>query len=257
MNTLPVLFVGHGSPMMALEDTKITQELQKLGQQLRKNYPTPKAILSISAHWFTRGTFIQKANPPKQIYDMYGFPKELYDVTYPVAGYAPLTERVQELLGDAVSINDAWGIDHGTWTVLCHMFPEADIPVVQLSVDSTLTTKEQYELGKKLVALRKEGYLIIGSGNIVHNLRLVDWHNEHGTPITERFSTFIAKKVVNKDVEAIIHYEDHPDANYAAPTPDHFLPLVYCLGAADGNDATIFNDSYNMGTISMTSFMFK
>ncbi len=146
----------------------------------------PKAILAISAHWFTDQTYIQSAPTPKQIYDMYGFPKELYEVKYPVSGSAPLTESVRSLLGTEVTIDDTWGIDHGTWTVLVHMFPDDDIPVVQLSVNRHLDPQQSYELGQKLASLREQGYLIFGSGNVVHNLGRVEWDNPDGTEMTHQ-----------------------------------------------------------------------
>ena len=160
--------------MLALRDNELTRSLRQLGDQVIKEFGRPKAILMVSAHWFTRGTLIQSAREPRQVYDMYGFPEELYQVTYPVEGYADLTNRVLELLGDDVKVDDDWGIDHGTWTVLVHMFPDADIPVVQLSVDGLSDPEVHYQLGKRLASLRKEGYLIMASGNVVHNLRQVE-----------------------------------------------------------------------------------
>ena len=164
---MPVIFSGHGSPMIALEQNDITEGMKKIGKKVISEYGKPKAILAVSAHWYTRGTFTQSTKDPSQIYDMYGFPRELYQVKYPVHGDQALTDRIKGLLGNQVSIDDSWGIDHGTWTVLVHMFPKADIPVVQLSVDGTLTSEECFEIGKKLAPLREEGYLIFGSGNIV------------------------------------------------------------------------------------------
>ena len=167
---------------------------------------------------------------PRQIYDMYGFPNELYEVQYPVSGNRDLTMDVLNLLGDKVSINDTWGIDHGTWTVLVHMFPKADIPVVQLSVNRRLTEEECYNLGKELTPLREKGYLIFASGNVVHNLRAVEFDNPIGTPAADAFDEFIKEAVLARNDEAVIHYDTHKDADYAVPTKDHFLlcgtPLV-------------------------------
>lgn len=257
MKRMPTLFVGHGSPMMALEHTEITNTFKTIGQKIIKEYGTPKAILAISAHWYADGTYIQSEENPKQIYDMYGFPQELYEVVYPAKGDSNLTEKVQLLLGNSVSINDTWGIDHGMWTVLVHMFPDASIPVVQLSINKYLSPKEMYQLGTKLQILRNEGYLIMGSGNIVHNLRLLEWDNLSGTSATIEFDQYISKAVLENDVDTVVNYTTHPHASYAAPTPDHYLPLIYIMGASEGAKPTVFNQSYNSGSLSMTGFIFQ
>ena len=257
MKRMPTVFVGHGSPMMALEHTEITNTFKTIGQKIIKEYGTPKAILAISAHWYTDGTYIQSAENPKQIYDMYGFPQELYEVVYPAKGDSNLTEKVQLLLGNSVSINDTWGIDHGMWTVLVHMFPDASIPVVQLSINKYLSPKEMYQLGTKLQILRNEGYLIMGSGNIVHNLRLLEWDNPAGTAATIEFDQYISKAVLENDVDTVVNYTTHPHASYAVPTPDHYLPLIYIMGASEGAKPTVFNQSYNSGSLSMTGFIFQ
>ncbi|MEE8808418.1 MAG: 4,5-DOPA dioxygenase extradiol [Lactimicrobium sp.] len=254
---MPVIFSGHGSPMVALEHNQITREMENAGETILNNYGKPKAILAISAHWYTNGTFIQSAETPKQVYDMYGFPPELYEVKYPVKGNADLTNEVLTLLGRDVSINDTWGIDHGTWTVLVHMFPKADIPVVQLSVNGNLKPEECFAIGQKLSALRKQGYLIFGSGNVVHNLMRVEWDNEGGTPMAYRFNDAIRNAVINHDNDTVIQYDKLPDAAYAVPTPDHYLPLLYCLGAAGQDDVTVFNDVCNLGSMAMTGFLFE
>lgn len=253
----PVIFSGHGSPMIALEHNAITAGMEAVGREVLKKYGKPKAILAISAHWYTHGTYIQSAEIPNQIYDMYGFPQELYQVKYPVHGDLTLTERIQELLGNQVSIDNSWGIDHGTWSVLVHMFPKADIPVVQLSVDSTLTSEEIYEMGTKLASLRDEGYLIFGSGNVVHNLRRVEWDNPDGTPMTHAFNNYIIEAVKTGANDRILHYTEGPDAAYAVPTPDHYLPLIYCLGAAAGDKAELFNNVCNLGSMAMTGFVWS
>lgn len=251
---MPVVFSGHGSPMVAIEDNEITHGMNKVGQDIISAFGKPKAILAVSGHWFANGTYVQSAENPRQIYDMYGFPKELYEVKYPVKGDAELTAAVQKCLGDAVTVNDSWGIDHGTWTVLVHMFPDADIPVVQLSVNRNLSAKKSFELGEKLKGLRGQGYLIFGSGNVVHNLRMVEWDNEGGTEATERFNDYITEAVLNGDSGKVIHYEKHPDAAYAVPTPDHYIPLAYCMGAADGDQAEVFNKVCNLGSMAMTGY---
>ena len=181
---MPVIFSGHGSPMLALDHNERTEGLTQIGREVVEKYGKPKAILAVSAHWYTHGTYVQSDKLPKQIYDMYGFPHELYDFKYPVKGCPELADGVLALLGDSASINNQWGIDHGSWTVLCHMFPNADIPVAQLSVDADLTAEEIYHLGEKLAPLRNEGYLMFASGNVVHNLRQVEWGNESGSNMT-------------------------------------------------------------------------
>jgi 4,5-DOPA dioxygenase extradiol len=252
---MPVIFSGHGSPMIAISDNEITHEMRRVGREVIEKYGKPKAILSISGHWFTDGTYVQSAGEPRQIYDMYGFPKELYDVKYPVTGCAALTKSVQTALGDAVSVNDTWGIDHGTWTVLVHMFPDADIPVVQLSVNKHLSGQQSFELGTKLQGLRDEGYLIFGSGNVVHNLMRVDWNNDGGTDATVRFNDYITDAIISGNSGPVIRYGTHPDAGYTVPTPDHYLPLLYCLGAAGDDHAEVFNKVCDLGSMAMTGFI--
>ena len=256
MSKMPVVFSGHGDPMIALRKDDVTRGMAKVGKDILEKHGKPKAILSVSAHWFGKGTFVQKTEEPKQIYDMYGFPKALYEVQYPVRGCAELSDRVLELLGDAVTVKNDWGIDHGTWTVLVHMFPEADIPVVQLSVDTSLPAEKLYEIGQKLSALREEGYLIFGSGNVVHNLRRVEWDNPNGTEMTLAFNRYIIDAVTNGDKDSVIRYENGPEARYAVPTSEHYLPLIYCLGAANGDRAEVFNNVCNLGSMSMTGFLF-
>ncbi|MGN1023077.1 MAG: 4,5-DOPA dioxygenase extradiol [Lachnospiraceae bacterium] len=253
---MPVIFSGHGSPMLALEHNDITETLKKTGEEAIAAHGVPRAILAISAHWYQGETLVQSAAHPKQIYDMYGFPKELYEVKYNAVGSPALTDEVKNLLGGAVRVDDSWGIDHGTWTVLVHMFPKADIPVVQLSVNGRLTPEKCADLGRKLAPLRDAGYLILGSGNVVHNLRMVDWDNENGSPACIRFNDYITEAVLSGDNKKALHYGTHPDASYAVPTPDHFLPLCYCLGAADGDAARAFNNVCNLGAIAMTGYVF-
>lgn len=254
---MPVLFSGHGSPLIALENNEITKEMRAVGERVVRECGKPKAILSLSAHWYTRRTFVQSKNPPKQIYDMFGFPKELYALKYPVKGFSPLTERVEEILREQVSVNDTWGIDHGTWSVLVHFFPKADIPVVQLSISRSLSPKESYELGKKLSILSEEGYLVFGSGNVVHNLYRVEWDNPDGSEATRAFNEEIVQAVLARDDQKILRYEKLKYASYAVPTPDHFLPLIYCLGASEGREAEVFNDVCNLGSIAITGFLWR
>lgn len=229
--------------------------LDTLGQDFTARFGKPKAILALSAHWFTRGTFVQTAETPRQIYDMYGFPKELYEFSYPAKGDPALAARVMDCLGNIVSVNNDWGIDHGSWTVLCHVFPKADVPVVQLSIDSLADPKELYALGEKLAPLRSEGYLILGSGNIVHNLRLVE-DVPYGSKETEAFNKHVIDLVKERKDAALISYENLPYASYAVPTPDHYLPLLYMLGAAKGEAPVIFNNHCEMASLAMTGFAF-
>lgn len=254
---LPVIFAGHGDPMAALREDKISKTWAAIGEQLIQSYGKPRAILAISAHWYTHGNLLQKIENPPKINDMFGFPKELYALKYQVKGCAALTERVQEILGAAVQIDNDWGIDHGVWAVFVHMFLAADIPVVQLSVNVDISAAEIFEIGMQLSDLRAEGYLIFGSGNVVHNLREVEWENPGGTEKTLQFNKKIIDAVKAGDTEKILNYEKIPDADYAVPTPEHFLPLIYCLGAADGDGATVFNDVCNLGSMAMTGFIFE
>ena len=257
MSKMPVVFSGHGDPMIALRKDNVTEGMKAIGEKILKEYGKPKAILAISAHWYTRGTFVQTAAEPKQIYDMYGFPKELYEVKYPVAGCKELSDQVISLLREDIKVNDDWGIDHGTWTVLVHMFPDAYLPVVQLSVDGTISRDKMLEIGRKLAALRDEGYLIFGSGNVVHNLRRVEWDNPEGTEMTHRFNQYIIDAVLSGDDDKVVNYESGPDAAYAVPTAEHYLPLIYCLGAAKGDSAEVFNNVCNLGSMAMTGFIFE
>ncbi|RGS74315.1 4,5-DOPA dioxygenase extradiol [Mitsuokella sp. AF21-1AC] len=253
---MPAIFVGHGSPMIALEHNDLTATYKELGQTILKRFGRPKAILMISAHWYTRGTLVQSAEKPRQVYDMYGFPKELYELKYEPAGCADLTKEVTDLLGDGVEVDDSWGIDHGTWSILVHIFPRADIPVVQLSVNGLMDTRQSYELGQRLAVLREKGYLLMGSGNVVHNLRLVEWENEHGSLAADRFDEAIKSAIEARDDEAVIEFHRCPDADYAVPTPDHFLPLLYILGAARDEKPYIFNNVRNLGSMALTGYAF-
>lgn len=255
---MPVIFVGHGSPMIAISHNEHTEELKKVGDYVLKTYGKPKAILMISGHWYQNDFYIQTDEHPKQIYDMYGFPKELYEVKYEVEGYRPLSDAVMKRMTDKlVSVNNEWGIDHGTWSVLVHMFPKADIPVVQLSVNARLSPEGSYKLGALLSDLREEGYLIMGSGNVVHNLRQVDWENPKGNYMSDGFDDYIKEAILNREDDKVINYKDHKYAAYAVPTPDHFLPLIYMLGASQGDSAKVFNNYRELGSMAMTSYLFE
>lgn len=251
---MPVMFAGHGSPMNAVTDNRYIPDWTRLGQMLR-----PKAILCISAHWYTKGTKVNPSKEPEQIYDMYGFPQELYEVKYPAHGSPELADRVKELLsGSGIEHNDSWGIDHGTWSVMKWMFPKADIPIVQLSIDGTQQGAYHYDLGKKLAPLREEGILIVGSGNIVHNLRRVDWgDSQGGEPWAHEFDDLIEERIKNRRHEEIIDCKNLGEpARQAVPTPDHYYPLLYVLGASDDSDPiTVFNKYFELGAISMTGYL--
>ncbi|RIY31090.1 4,5-DOPA dioxygenase extradiol [Psittacicella hinzii] len=251
---MPVIFVGHGSPMHAINNNNFTQTWKELGQQIGK----PKAILAISAHWYTNNTAVQLTPFPEQIFDMYGFPQELYDKRYHVVGDAQLSSKVlQSLADDGVQVDNSWGIDHGVWSVLVHMYPEADVPVVQLSIDRNLTPAQMFALGEKLQHLRRSGYLIFTSGNIVHNLRMMvrDGSNAE-LPWAKDFDNWMRDKVIERDLATILDYANYPYADLAAPTPEHMDPLFYALGASTSEDkVTVFNDERDLGSLSMTGFL--
>ena len=244
---MPVLFVGHGSPMNAVEDN----ELPRKWREISASMPIPKCILCVSAHWMAGDTFTSDAEEPQQIYDMYGFPKELYDLKYEPPGSRFYAGKIQKQLG--IDINNDWGIDHGTWSVLTHMYPEADIPVVQVSLDMTKPYAEHYAIGQKLRQLREEGVLIIGSGNVVHNLRLIDWRREGGFAWAYEFDHYIRDCILRNDHKGVM---DHP-LSPAVPTTDHFLPLLYVLGASNIIDKVeVFNQVCQLGSLSMTGYLF-
>lgn len=246
------MFVGHGSPMNAITDNPYKNNWIKVGQVLK-----PKAIICVSAHWYTNGTYVDPVEAPEQIYDMYGFPPELYQVKYPVKGSPGLAQRVKDLIGPDCQSNTDWGIDHGTWSVLKWMFPLADIPVIQLSIDGTKPAAFHYQLGEKLAPLRDEGILIIGSGNIVHNLRRIGWDMTDGYPWAVEFDGAIKQAIIDRQFDKIIDYQSNKElAQLAVPTPDHFYPLLYVLGASKAGDQPfIFNDSCELGSMSMTSYL--
>lgn len=252
----PAVFIGHGSPMLALENNMKTLTLKKMGDYIIKTYGKPKAILMVSAHWYQNDTFVSSSKTPKQIYDMYGFPDELYALKYRVQGDPELAKKVVEMLPGIARVNNEWGIDHGVWTPLIHMFPNGDIPIVEMSVNARLDAKGSYLVGQVLGNLRDE-YLVMGSGNVVHNLRAVEWDNTHGSKQADAFDTYIHDAIMKKDYEAVINYKSHPDSDYAVPTPDHFLPLLYVLGAAGHDEAKVFNYFRELGSMSQTCYLFE
>lgn len=254
-NKMPVLFVGHGSPMNAIEDNKFTRGWEAIAEKI----PTPKAILSVSAHWYVPGTAVLTEHNPRQIYDMYGFPQELYDLKYEASGSPEFAAKVLELLeGEAVADN-SWGLDHGTWAVLCKMYPAAEIPIFQLSINSKKDAAYHFQLGRKLSALREQGVLIMGSGNVVHHLGRINWEmEEQGFPYAEEFDGYIKGCTLSKDYDGVIDYRRSKAAAMAFPTPEHFYPLLYTLGASSDEDtAEVFNDSCVLGSLSMTSYLLQ
>lgn len=252
---MPALFVGHGSPMNAVENNQYTKKWQEIGRGLAR----PRAILMVSAHWYTHGTRIMDTKTPRLVYDMYGFPEELYRVQYPSPGSPELAGRVRDLLSVPVKTDNSWGIDHGAWSVLCHMFPQANIPVVQLSIDGTADAQVHFDLGRELSALRDDGVMIIGSGNIVHNLARIQWQSEGGFSWAEEFDGYIRDKIVKREYSEVVRYQNAgSSAKMAFSQPDHFYPLLYVLGASDENDQiTVFNEDCLLGSLSMTSYLFQ
>ena len=253
---MPVLFLGHGSPMNAIEENQFVRGFRHAAVSL----PKPVAILCVSAHWFTRGTMVTAMEQPRTIHDFGGFPKALFDVQYPAKGHPQLAAETRTLLGEhLVSADTQWGLDHGAWTVIMHLFPKADVPVIQLSIDYTKPPAWHFELASRLHVLRKKGVLILGSGNIVHNLSLVDFANinreDYGYDWAREARATINDRILAHDFEAILTYPKLGRAvQLAAPSPDHFLPLVYALGLSGKNEPLhLFNDQMVGGSLSMTS----
>ena len=254
---MPVLFVGHGSPMNGIEDN----EFSRRWKQIAETIPTPKAVLVISAHWLSRGTRITAMDFPETIHDFGGFPQELFEVQYKAPGSPALATETASLLQTTteVALDHDWGLDHGAWTIVRHMYPDANIPVLQLSIDATKGPQYHFDLAKELYALRKKGVLIIGSGNMVHNLRMVAWDNlndnafgyDWALELNEKFKNLIAEG----NFKPLINYESlGTAARLAIPTPEHYLPLLYSLGAKNEKDnISFFNDKAVAGSLTMTS----
>ena len=256
---MPALFLGHGSPMNAIEENQFTKSFREVAKSIQ---PAPRAIICVSAHWFTKGTRVTAVNMPKTIHDFYGFPQELFKVQYPAPGHPALAQETAQLLGDYhATLDHEWGLDHGAWSVIKHMYPEANIPVLQLSIDSTKPAPYHYELATRLKALRHKGILIIGSGNIVHNLRMIDWANmnkdDYGYDWAAEVRTAVNRCILDHDYQPLLNYHRQGSAwANAIPTPDHFLPLIYTLGMQDKGEApSLFNDKLLGGSISMTSVL--
>src|SRR5262245_28885470 len=249
---MPVIFFGHGTPMNTLARNRHTEAWRKLGESV----PRPRAILCVSAHWYTHGTGVAAMERPETIHDFYGFPQALFDVQYPAPGDPKLAARVRELLAPVdVTLDHSWGLDHGTWSVLKHAYPAADVPVVQLAVDATKPASFNHALGAHLALLREEGVLIVGSGNVVHNLRTVGWGGGAPYDWAVRFNDYVRGAIVAKEYGRLIEYEKAgADARFAVPTPEHYLPLLYVLGtqAAD-ESAHIAIDGLEIRSIGMMS----
>ena len=254
---MPVLFMGHGSPMNAIEDNEFTSAWQKTAREL----PTPKAILCISAHWLTKGTFVTSMEKPPTIHDFGGFPQELFDVEYPAPGSPSLAqETIRTITSQGVQVDDHdWGLDHGAWSVIRRMYPKADVPVVQMSIDYHQSPQWHYNLGRELAPLRAKGILILASGNMVHNLRRVAFDKlsgpEFGFDWTMEMKAKFAKHIRERNHAPLIDYTSMGEAaKLAIPTPDHYYPLLYALGLQEkGDEAALFNDKAVAGSLTMTS----
>jgi 4,5-DOPA dioxygenase extradiol len=249
---MPALFVGHGSPMNAVEDSRFRRGWAEVAGRI----PKPRAILAVSAHWETPDSVrVTSSTAPPTIHDFYGFPPELFAVRYPVPGDPSLARRVADLVADDATVDPDRGLDHGTWGVLVAMYPAADVPVVQLSLDTRRPPADHYERGRKLRPLRDEGVLLVGSGNIVHNLGLIDFGKPGGFAWADRFDGAVKARIRTGDHESLVRYDAlDPEARRAVPTPEHYLPLLYVLGAKVDDDAVVFfNDETALGSISMTS----
>jgi 4,5-DOPA dioxygenase extradiol len=254
---MPAAFIGHGSPMNAIEQNRYTDAWSTFAASM----PKPKAILVVSAHWYVNITAVTAMRVPRTIHDFYGFPQPLFDVEYPAPGDPELAQRITDIVEPTyVGLDaDSWGIDHGTWSVLRHMYPRADVPVLQLSINAELPFDYHFNLGVKLHQLRSEGVLILGSGNVVHNLHLVDWHSPgQGTDWAHRFDDAM-RDIMTHDASELGTASAHGDYAMAVPTPDHFLPLAYVAGlaAAAKTPATTIIDGYEMGSLSMTAYQLR
>ena len=250
----PAVFVGHGSPMYALEPNRFTEAWTSLGKSLKR----PDAILVISAHWVTRGVWVTAMPKPKTIHDFGGFPQELFDIQYPAPGSPVLADRVKELLNVPVVLEEnEWGIDHGAWSVLKYMYPHADVPIVQLSLDGSMSASAHYELAKQLRPLRDENILILSSGNVVHNLRTIDWHDNAMPHVwAQEFNQFFVSEMRADHHESLIDWERYGDAAHLSiPTAEHYWPALYTLALQeDGEHVKVFTDGIEMSSISMLGF---
>lgn len=254
----PVLFIGHGSPMNGIQDNEFSRNWNKLGKEL----PKPKAVLVISAHWLTWGTYVTAMDNPRTIHDFGGFPQDLFDVQYPAKGNPELAKHTSELITHAnVKMDHEWGLDHGAWTVVRHMYPDADIPVLQLSIDYNKPPEYHYNLAKDLTKLREKGVLILGSGNMVHNLRMVAWDklndDNYGYDWAIEMNEIFKQKIADGNHKELMDYDKlNKAAKLAIPTPDHYYPLLYSLALQDKKDEiSFFNDKLVGGSLNMTSVL--
>jgi 4,5-DOPA dioxygenase extradiol len=253
---MPVLFLGHGSPMNAIEENEFVQGWREIGKTL----PKPNAVLCVSAHWETKGTFVTAMEKPKTIHDFGGFSEELYQVQYPAPGSSELAKGIKEIVKKTeVGLDDKWGLDHGAWSVVKHLYPDADVSVIQLSLDYQRSPEYHYELSKELAPLRNRGVLILGSGNMVHNLRMVDWRrlneSNYGYEWAIEASEKMKTAILSDDHKKLINYQlQGKEINLAIPTPEHYLPLLYALALKEENEeVSLFNDKAVGGSLTMTS----
>ncbi len=250
---MPAVFFGHGNPMNAVERNRYTEAWRAFGASI----PKPKAVLAVSAHWYVNATAALATPIPRTIHDFYGFPPALFDVEYPAQGDPELAAALKDLVKPTwVGLDrDSWGLDHGTWSVLVHVFPEADVPVIQLSIDATKPPSYHLELGRRLGALRDQGVLIIGSGNIVHNLGLVNFRQpDQAYDWATRFDADMQRYIADGDEQAMLDPHRHPDGSLAVPTPDHYLPLLYVAGLRrTDDDVSVLVDGVDLGSVSMTA----
>ncbi|MGY5356107.1 4,5-DOPA-extradiol-dioxygenase [Wenyingzhuangia sp. IMCC45467] len=253
---MPVLFLGHGSPMNAIEENEFVASFRQLGKEI----PKPNAILCISAHWETKGTFVTAMQNPPTIHDFGGFPKALFDVQYPAPGSPELAVETQKLVTQTeIGLDEKWGLDHGAWSVIKHMYPDANVPVIQMSIDYSKPAQYHYELATEIQQLRHKGVLIVGSGNMVHNLRRIAWDKmnagsygfDWAIEANEKMKAFI----LNDNHKDLINFNKQGSAfNLSIPTPEHYMPLIYSLALKDRqDDISIFNNQYIGGSLSMTS----
>ncbi len=257
MSRMPAVFFGHGSPMNAIEHNRFTESWAEFGRQVGK----PRAVLAVSAHWYVGHTAVTAMQKPKTIHDFFGFPQQLFDVEYPAPGDAGLAREVATALGPTWVGEDldSWGIDHGTWSVLVHVFPHADVPVVQLAIDMNKPLAEHLDLGAKLNGLRDDGVLVMGSGNVVHNLRAMDWSKpDAGFDWNDSFDSYV-REIMTTNPQSLVEVDRHPHFRQAVPTPDHFLPLAYIAGIAAeaGTKAEVLVGGPQYGSLSMTSYVVR
>ncbi len=255
---MPVLFVGHGSPMNAIEENEFSEGWRRQGETL----PKPSMILCVSAHWETDGTFVTAVPKPETIHDFYGFPKELFAVQYPAPGNPEMAKEIKdEIKSTDVGLDEQWGLDHGAWSVIKHMYPNADVPVVQFSIDRRKDLNYHFELAKELSFLRRKGVLIVGSGNMIHNLRVIAWNkmneSEYGYDWAHEADFKFKNIIKSGDFKELVDYSNQGrEMNMAVPTPEHFIPLLYTLGLKEEKDQiSWFNDKLVLGSISMSSLL--